>query len=71
MQFTLSTAAAILAFSPAVLAAPSSSNDKGMEYKASASATASAPSPPPPAATGGLSGLKGLSKTQQIFLSDT
>jgi hypothetical protein len=68
MQFALSTAAAILAFSPAVLAAPSSSNDKGMEYKASA--TASAP-PPPPAATGGLGGLKGLSKTQQIFLSDT
>lgn len=66
MQFTLSTAAAILAFSPAVLGAPSS-NDKGMEYKASASASA----PSPPAATGALDGLKGLSKTQQIFLSDT
>lgn len=69
MQFTLATATAVLAFSPVVLAAPSLANEKGKEYKPSASA--SAPAPPPPAATAGLSGLQGLSKTQQIFLSDT
>lgn len=69
MQFTWATAAAVLAFSPAVLAAPSSANETGKGYKPLASA--SAPAPPPPAATGGASGLQGLSKTQQILLSDT
>lgn len=67
MQFIVATAAALLAFSPAVLAAPSSANEKGKEHKPSASA----PAPPPPAGTGSASGLQGLSKTQQIFLSDT
>lgn len=78
MYFTSSVAAAILAFSSTALAAPYSGpySESSMSAYATAttsayaSATASATSKSVPSATGSAS-LAGLSKTQQIFLSDT